>query len=196
MDISAASLKKAIQLAQKHHVEARLQPRLSNGLVDWEDEVPDTVIIAGLSGHTIAEIIQAGEGVLRKTKSLLLQPMQAVPALRQWLAEHQWYVQKEALILEEGRYFFSFQVCPTTVHPLLQDSYDLSTYLHTAKDPTYYQWLQHRKEGDLRQRERLVRRSRPGDEQAIAVIDARREREGQHIASMEQTPGNILQDSK
>ena len=186
VDISRSSLEKAVRLAQNYDVDAKLYPRVSDGLRNWQDLLPNVVVIAGLSGKTIANILQDSREIVSQCDQILVQPMQGVPFLRKWLAEKDWPVVQEALIQEEGRYFFIFRIVPgSNGHIQQKEDYTLSDYLLAQNDPVYYQWLVDRREGDRRERARLIHRGGDGLQQALAVIDARRETEGKHIALLE-----------
>lgn len=66
-DISAPSLAKAEELAKENGVQDVMQTRLGNGLEPVGDREVDTVIIAGLGGDVISDIVLRA---MRKTKSL------------------------------------------------------------------------------------------------------------------------------
>lgn len=77
-------------------LEARIETRLGDGLsvLRAEDEI-DAVCMAGMGGALIVEILSAG--VIGSIEYLILQPMNAVDRVRDWLAKNNWAVLDEDL---------------------------------------------------------------------------------------------------
>ncbi len=71
--------------------------RLEDGL--------DTIIIAGMGGQLMIEILEAGLERLDGTESLILEPNRDDYAVRSWLAEHEFGILDEALIEDDGHVY-------------------------------------------------------------------------------------------
>lgn len=101
-DISKPSLQKAIDLAKEKNIE--LDARLGNGLevLNPEDGI-ETVVIAGMGGVLIGEILSASE--ISKNVRLILQPMQGAKELRKYLFENGYEIIDEDVVYEDDRYF-------------------------------------------------------------------------------------------
>lgn len=101
-DISKPSLQKAIDLAKEKNIE--LDARLGNGLevLNPEDGI-ETVVIAGMGGVLIGEILSASE--ISKNVRLILQPMQGARELRKYLFENGYEIIDEDVVFEDDRYF-------------------------------------------------------------------------------------------
>lgn len=101
-DISKPSLQKAIDLAKEKNIE--LDARLGNGLevLNPEDGI-ETVVIAGMGGVLIGEILSASE--ISKNVRLILQPMQGSKELRKYLFENGYEIVDEDVVFEDDRYF-------------------------------------------------------------------------------------------
>lgn len=101
-DISKPSLQKAIDLASEKNIE--LDARLGNGLevLKPEDGI-ETVVIAGMGGVLIGEILSASE--ISKNVRLILQPMQGTKELRKYLFENGYEIIDEDVVFEDDRYF-------------------------------------------------------------------------------------------
>lgn len=102
-DVSPGSLEKACQTGQLSHPGESFDLRLGNGLQVLEQGEVDVVVIAGMGGILMTEIL--GED-LKKTRSfrkLVLQPRSGQGRLRHWLIHHDFQIIKESLV-QEGRH--------------------------------------------------------------------------------------------
>ena len=73
-DISAPSLRKASELAFDNGVTEIMETRLGDGLSPIKSEEVDTVVIAGLGGDVIAEILKSARLDAKKFKHFVLSP--------------------------------------------------------------------------------------------------------------------------
>lgn len=86
-DISPSSLHKAEKLALENGVEDRLITRLGDGLEPVKSGEADTVIIAGLGGDVISDIIRRADADGKKFPSFLLSPNTHPEKVRAALAD-------------------------------------------------------------------------------------------------------------
>ncbi len=91
-----------VKMAQ---LESTVDVRLGSGLSIVERGEVDTVVIAGMGGGTIAEILDEGRDVLACVKDLLLQPMNAAGRLREALQKHGFVIVDEQMVEESGRVY-------------------------------------------------------------------------------------------
>ena len=99
-DISAPSLDKARKLCALIGFRDEVQFRVGDGALAL-DARADSVVIAGMGGETIADIIENSDGRLDGAV-LLLQPNVAAPQLRRRLNAAGWKIVDEALA-KDGR---------------------------------------------------------------------------------------------
>jgi len=99
-DISAPSLDKARKLCALIGFKDEVQFRVGDGALAL-DAKADKVVIAGMGGETIADIIENSDGRLEGAV-LLLQPNVAAPQLRRRLNKAGWKIVDEALA-KDGR---------------------------------------------------------------------------------------------
>ena len=98
------------QSAQKnvatHGLSQQIEIRLANGLSAFEaaDQI-DTLVIAGMGGRLIADILAADESKLSGLKRLILQPNNREDELRAWLADHGFSLIVEAILEEAGKFY-------------------------------------------------------------------------------------------
>ena len=101
----AADIGEGPLLAAKQHIEAlslsdRIELRLCDGLTGIDLSDKTDIIIAGLGGETIAEILLRRHPL---SQTLLLQPMTKVETLRRFLLEHGYRIEKEIPAYEEKK---------------------------------------------------------------------------------------------
>jgi len=107
IDIAEAPLAKARLLAEKHGVGLDL--RKSDGLQNIIASDVDTIVIAGMGGETMIDILAAAPWSM--TKLLLLQPMSRSERLLAWL-NGQKLVVNEMIVQESRRKFYLFEAKP------------------------------------------------------------------------------------
>ncbi|MBE7021826.1 MAG: SAM-dependent methyltransferase [Ruminococcaceae bacterium] len=97
MDVRSGPLSRAEENICRYGLCDRIKTRLSDGLSALCEGEADTVVIAGMGGLLIAELL-ARAPVTAKT--YVLQPMTAVPELRLWLLENGFAILDECLAQE------------------------------------------------------------------------------------------------
>ncbi|RXZ77147.1 tRNA (adenine-N(1))-methyltransferase [Paenibacillaceae bacterium] len=98
----------ALKQVQAAGLQATVAVRRGNGLdvIEAADET-DTVIIAGMGGVLISEILEAGrvKGKLANVYKLILQPNVGEFAVRRWLVAHNWLLKAETILEEDGKIY-------------------------------------------------------------------------------------------
>lgn len=141
-DISKNSLEKSIELTRERDNEKYIRNILANGIVK---ENRDNIIIAGLGGIQIAEIILNSIEIARSAKKLILQPMQKTNILRRELNNMGFEIIDEEIIFEDDRYFeiilarYSGQI-----KKLEEVDFYFSNNLIKKKDKVYLDFLSER----------------------------------------------------
>ncbi|VUX11016.1 tRNA (adenine(22)-N(1))-methyltransferase [Streptococcus constellatus] len=84
----------------------KISVRLANGLAafDAEDQI-DVIVIAGMGGRLIADILANGSAKLASVKRLILQPNNREDELRRWLCGHNFQIIEEAILEENGKFY-------------------------------------------------------------------------------------------
>lgn len=100
-DIGALPLDHARRTAAKYGVGEGLDFRLGDGLAVLEPGEVDVIVIAGMGGDAITEILAAAPWS-RAGPLLLLQPMSKAEVLRAWLPLNGYVVSHEELVQDKG----------------------------------------------------------------------------------------------
>lgn len=109
-DISELSLNKTVFLANRCKLEECIQCRVGDGLSTLRPYETDTVVIAGMGGVLISEIIEGSPLVAESILVFILQPMTADAELRQYLFSHGFSIEDEKLIYDMGKFYHTMKV--------------------------------------------------------------------------------------
>lgn len=104
-DISPGSLDKIIGYVRDHKLEDRIETRLGDGLDVLRPFEVDTVIMAGMGGLLISEILEANKEVTENIDNFIFQPMVASKELRAYLLENNYKIIDEKLAREANKYY-------------------------------------------------------------------------------------------
>ena len=146
-DIVKGPLQRAQETVRKYRLSSKITTVLTPGLEGIEKYAPTDVVIAGMGGETIAEILNAAPFVKDGSVRLILQPMTKGELLRDFLAKEGFVIEKELRIQEEHR-----------IYTLIQAAYEGTPYSLSAlerlfgkvkknsRDALYYALLEKKKE--------------------------------------------------
>ncbi len=99
-DVNAGPLVFAKKNIERYELEDVVETRLSNGLERINDNELDVVVIAGMGGILISELLSKSLDKAKKSGLLVLQPMNSIDVLRQWLYSNQFEITDEELTNE------------------------------------------------------------------------------------------------
>ena len=108
-DLREGPLARGAETAKEHGVANRVEMRLCNGLAEIGPEEADVVIVAGMGGENIAQILEAAPWTADGAHTMLLQPMSKTDVLRYFLAHNGYEIIREKLVMDRG-----------TVYPVME----------------------------------------------------------------------------
>lgn len=100
-DINEKPLKRAENNIKKHNLSHSIETRLGSGLSILKPKEVNTVIIAGMGGLLITELLEDSKTIVEKLNTLILQPMQAQSELRKYLINNGLTIEKDILVKED-----------------------------------------------------------------------------------------------
>lgn len=103
-DINEGPLNSCVSLVREKRLENVIRTRLSNGLASLDENDFDTIIIAGMGGELIADILSRHNYV--KDKHLILQPMTHPEIARKFLFDNGFEIEND-IIVKDGKYYYS-----------------------------------------------------------------------------------------
>lgn len=104
-DINKGPLENASCEVKKRNLLDKISLRLGGGLSVLKEDEVDEIIIAGMGGLLISEIIQNDYNICKKAKKLVLQPMQAQEELRKYLLNNNFEIIGEYITNEDFRIY-------------------------------------------------------------------------------------------
>ena len=102
-DISSGSLDKARENCSRSHPDQPFDFRLGDGIKVLQPGEVDVVVLAGMGGILMTEILETDLEKSWSYKKLVLQPRSNVGRLRHWLYNHSFSIINEQLV-REGKY--------------------------------------------------------------------------------------------
>lgn len=108
-DVREGPLSAARENVRAAGMEARIELRLGDGLSGIAPEETDCIILAGMGGDTMREILQAAPWVADGAHTLVLQPQSHTDTLRMWLSEQGFSVKEERVVYDRGHLYGTFR---------------------------------------------------------------------------------------
>ena len=126
----------------------KIDIRLADGLSGIKkSDRADAIIIAGMGGNLMTEILSKGTEIVSKARELVLQPQSEIFLVRRFLRENGFEINKESFVLDAGKYYFIIDAVHAkegekaeTKDKEFYDNY--SEYLIREGNPLYKQYLQ------------------------------------------------------
>ncbi len=109
-DLRQGPLARARVTVREYGLAGKVAFRLCDGLKGIRPDEVDAVVIAGMGGETIADILAAAPWTREQDVPLILQPMSSMPDLRMWLAGNGYRIVTEVLAREGDVLYTAFLV--------------------------------------------------------------------------------------
>ena len=104
-DIRKGPLERAKTTISKYSMEGSVAVRLGSGAETLTPGEADCIIIAGMGGLMIAEILKASPSIFSSATQILIQPMTAADDLRKFLLENGYEITGEYLAKENKKLY-------------------------------------------------------------------------------------------
>ncbi len=104
-DKSAPSCMKAKGLTVQAGYQELVDIRVGDGLQVLQAGEVATVVMCGMGGRLMIDILDGAPAVLAKLQRLVLQPQKHTDLLRQWLVAHGWKIVAERMAFDGGFYY-------------------------------------------------------------------------------------------
>ncbi|MDD4335041.1 MAG: class I SAM-dependent methyltransferase [Desulfotomaculaceae bacterium] len=141
-ELRSGPFQSALRQVAEHKLNHKIDLRLGDGLKVLKSAEAEVLILAGMGGNTIREILAASPAVLNTVKMLILQPLADPGDLRIWLAANGWKIYDEQLVEENGRIYVVIVAVPGC--EAVRDSLllELGPRLAEKKDPLFGKYLE------------------------------------------------------
>lgn len=104
-DIRPGPINIAKRNIEEYNLSDSIETRIGNGLDALRENEEDVIIIAGMGGLIIKDILERGINKAKKANALILQPMCAVEVVHEWLCKSGFEVYDERLVKEERKIY-------------------------------------------------------------------------------------------
>ncbi len=109
-DIKKGPVERARKTVSLYGAETQVEVRLGGGLETVSVCEVDAIIIAGMGGLLIAQILEESESIAKSAKELILQPMTAIAELREFLNKNGYTIKEEHIVREEEKLYTIMKV--------------------------------------------------------------------------------------
>ncbi len=110
IDARPLPLARAVALAEQCKVSEWVDCRLGDGFAPLLPGEAQEILIAGLSGETICDILQGVDWLFSHKTQLVLQPTSRAPFLRRYLCKAGFSIEEEQPVLENNRAYTNLRV--------------------------------------------------------------------------------------
>ncbi len=99
-DVKIGPVKVANKNINLYKMSEHIETRLGSGLDTIGEDEADVIIIAGMGGTLLTELLIANTHKAIKAAALILQPMNDLHVVRKWLFDHKFDIYDEELVAE------------------------------------------------------------------------------------------------
>jgi len=104
-DVNSGPVKISKERLKSYGVDARVSVRQGDGLRAIKPGEAEVIVIAGMGGILIRDILEKGTRVAQSARLLILQPMRDSDIVRKWLLENSFHIKDEELVKEQDRIY-------------------------------------------------------------------------------------------
>lgn len=140
-DVAQGPRDKALENIRRFGFEDKIELRLGDGLSTLASGETDAVVIAGMGGLVIADILATGKHLLRADTRLFLQPMRADEDLRKYLYENGFVILNEHLVREQRRIYTVLEVGIGQTDSFTAFDFAFSPALRESKPPLFMDYF-------------------------------------------------------
>jgi tRNA (adenine22-N1)-methyltransferase len=112
-DIGEGPLKNAEKTVRTYGLEEKIELRLSDGLARFSPYEANEIVICGMGGNLIEEILLSAEWVKNPRMHLVLQPMTHTEDVRRYLCENGFQIKNEICAEDGGRIYLTLDAAWT-----------------------------------------------------------------------------------
>ena len=82
-----------------------IEIRLSDGLDKLKEDEVDSIVIAGMGGPLMVDIMKKGADICDEVDELILQPQSDIEYVRHFLEDNQYRIISEDIVFEDGKFY-------------------------------------------------------------------------------------------
>ena len=142
MDLREGPLAKAKESITFFHQNERIETRLSDGMDKLRPGEADCIVIAGMGGILMRDILQRGRECCALAKQLVLQPQSDPETVRSEIHNQGFYIADERACYEDGKYYVAFSCEKGEENvPYSETELKYGRILVERRNETYFRYL-------------------------------------------------------
>ena len=159
--------------------EDKIETRLCSGLEGFQAGEVDTILISGMGGMLVKEILSEGIKVVEAADTLILEPQSDLRVVREYLREIGFEIVEEDMLKESGKYYQIMkavraeagQVSENEIVLMAEDEF--GPVLIKKKHPVLKEFLLNRKVHfeELLQNREFIKSKKVSENDRVAIID-------------------------
>lgn len=143
MDVNAGPLERCAEHIKEYGLSDRIKTRLSNGLREYEIGEADSLVIAGMGGPLMQDILSENWEKTHDFKELILSPQSEIKEFREFLYDNGYHITDEKMLLENGKYYVVMKTGRSDVKETLSlEEYSYGPVLLRNKDRVLKEYLE------------------------------------------------------
>ena len=164
MDIRLGPLERARTHIKEHNLSEYIETRLSNGMKELRENEADTVVLDGMGGRLMLDILEAKKENPLLFYAYIMQPQSEVPLVRKCLQDKGYEIRAEKMVEEGGKYYPIIKARKGQMNWEREIDFQYGKFLLEEKDPVLYTYLQKQRE-KVREIERKIKKRGQGSEE-------------------------------
>ena len=142
MDLREGPLRKAQESIRFFHQTEVIETRLSDGMDELHPGEADRIVIAGMGGILMRDILRRGRECVRKAGQLVLQPQSDPELVRAEVFAQGFTITDEQACFEDGKYYIAFAAEPgTEENPYTDAELRYGRILPRRGDPVFREYI-------------------------------------------------------
>lgn len=166
-DIRSGPLANAEENLRRYETE-HITVRMSNGLEAILPEEAEDIVIAGMGGELIAQILSQAPWVKQEERRLILQPMTCAPELREYLRNNGFVVLQEEAV-ESRSHVYSVMLVQWQKEPVITGEWYPYIGILQPNTPAAYRYIQ-KQVSSLRARGQGLKEKEPKESAQLLQI--------------------------
>jgi len=158
MDIHKGPLERACENIEKYNLNYSIKTKLSDGLSALNEQV-EAVVIAGMGGSLMINILHEGKDKLSGISELILSPHSEICEVRQFLHSIGFKIMIENMVIDEGKFYTILKAVPGIEIYSKNIYYIYGKHLLINKNPALKNYL----EKELIKNQKILRHLKQAD---------------------------------
>lgn len=139
-DINKGPLEKAQKNLVAHKID-NVSLKQTNGLAGIEPGSGDVVMISGMGGFLIVDILEKSLPLVKSMSKLILQPQQDIVEVRKYLHKIGFKIEDETFVKDEDKYYTVMVAVPGEEEYISEADYLYGKCLIEKKLPLFKEWV-------------------------------------------------------